>query len=579
MIIKIHKISFVIVVSLIFSFEVSTQDLSPEFLASLPEDVQAEILSTAQQKQDLEAPQYRRPSTFIQKPEPTSSRFGENYFSMMQSTLMPINEPNLDPDYILGFGDVIQLQLVGQKSEITELPILRDGSVNLPDIGKIFLSGISLEQATKIIKSRFESSFVGVDVFITLLNIRDIQVLVSGNAYNPGPYVLNGNSNLFHALSVSGGPSELGSFRKIDLIRNNIVLDSIDLYENFLYGKNSFGPKLRSGDTIFIHPAKNQISISGAIKRPGNYELKQDESIDTLINFANGLRTDADLDFVFLERIKDGKVFQLNISPEEFEAQLLNDGEQVYIRAFPLRNVTISGAVQNPGSYKISEGEGVLELVNRAGGYTKNAYEFGGILLNQEAAQIAEDAKNKLYQDFISSFLETATLSGSNSSDSIAIFMNEIRDTNPSGRIFAEFKIDTLITDPSLNTRLMEGDEIIIPEIVDHIYIFGEVSNQGTSKFTPDKSIEDYISSLGGFSEFADTSSIFVVHPNGMTQSLQRKNVFRDGRGDSVEIYPGSIIFVPREIPNAFRAEILQGYTSILGNLGVTLASISILKD
>ena len=157
--------------------------------------------------------------------------------------------------------------------------------------------------------------------------------------------------------------------------------------------------------------------------------------------------------------------------------------------------------------------------------------------------------------------------------------MNEIRDTNPSGRIFAEFKIDTLITDPSLNTRLMEGDEIIIPEIVDHIYIFGEVSNQGTSKFTPDKSIEDYISSLGGFSEFADTSSIFVVHPNGMTQSLQRKNVFRDGRGDSVEIYPGSIIFVPREIPNAFRAEILQGYTSILGNLGVTLASISILKD
>ena len=236
------------------SFSLFAQDFSPEFLDSLPAEVREEILNSAQKKESLESTQYRRPSTFIQKPDVSSARFGNEYFSMMQSTLMPINEPNLDPNYILGFGDVLQLQLVGQKNEIIEVSLLRDGSITLPNIGKIFLSGLSLQEATKIIKTKFEISFIGVDVFVTLLNIRDIQILVSGNAFNPGPYTLNGNSNLFHALSVSGGPSDLGSFRKIDLIRDDKTLETVDLYENFIFGKNSLGLSLDQAISfLFTH--------------------------------------------------------------------------------------------------------------------------------------------------------------------------------------------------------------------------------------------------------------------------------------------------------------------------------------
>ena len=138
--------------SLFISISLFAQEFSPEFLESLPEDVKDEILINAQKKESLESTQYRRPSTFIRKPSMESSRFGNEYFSMMQSTLMPINEPNLDPNYILGFGDVLQLQFVGQKSEIIEVSLLRDGSISLPDIGKVFLSGLSLQEATKIIK-------------------------------------------------------------------------------------------------------------------------------------------------------------------------------------------------------------------------------------------------------------------------------------------------------------------------------------------------------------------------------------------------------------------------------------------
>lgn len=498
---------------------------------------------------------------------------------MMQSTLMPINEPNLDPNYILGFGDVLQLQFVGQKSEIIEVSLLRDGSISLPDIGKVFLSGLSLQEATKIINTKFEISFIGVDVFVTLLNIRDIQVLVSGNAFNPGPYTLNGNSNLFHALSVSGGPSNLGSFRKIDLIRDNKTIETVDLYENFIFGNNSFGPKLRSGDIIFIHPSQNQVSISGAIKRPGNYELLNTERLDNLIDFANGVRRNADLDSIFIQRIEDGNAIQVKASLKNLEKEILNDEESVYIRSFPFRSVTISGSVENPGSYRLNEGDGILELVNLAGGYTKNAYEFGGVLINKKALEISQKAKDKLYEDFISSFLETSISKSEESLASLSILIDELKNSSASGRISAEFNLEMLKSNPSLNTKLMEGDEIIIPEVVDHIYIFGEIANQGTTNYEVDQNINSYIEKMGGLTQYADRSNIFILHPNGISERISMKNVFRVSRGDKVNIFPGSIIFVPREIPNTFRAEVLQGYTSILGNLGVSLASISVLKD
>ena len=560
------------------SFSLFAQDFSPEFLDSLPAEVREEILNSAQKKESLESTQYRRPSTFIQKPDVSSARFGNEYFSMMQSTLMPINEPNLDPNYILGFGDVLQLQLVGQKNEIIEVSLLRDGSITLPNIGKIFLSGLSLQEATKIIKTKFEISFIGVDVFVTLLNIRDIQILVSGNAFNPGPYTLNGNSNLFHALSVSGGPSDLGSFRKIDLIRDDKTLETVDLYENFIFGKNSFGPKLRSGDIIFIHPSQNLVSISGAIKRPGNYELLNTERLGSLINFANGIRSNADLDSIHIQRINDGKATLVKASPEDFEKEILNDEESVFIRAYPFRSVTISGSVEKPGSYLLNEGDGILELVNLAGGYTENAYEFGGVLLNKEAFEVSQNAKEKLYEDFISSFIENSFSAGGETFESLNIFISELKNSSVSGRINAEFNLEKLKSNPSLNVKLMEGDEIIIPEVVDHIYIFGEIANQGTTSYIANQTLSGYLNNVGGMTDYADGSSIFILHPNGMSERVSRKNVFRENR-DELIIYPGSIIFVPREIPNTFRAEVFQGYASILGNLGVSLASISVLKD
>tara|TARA_B100000963_G_scaffold354038_1_gene369854 strand:+ start:23995 stop:25713 length:1719 start_codon:yes stop_codon:yes gene_type:complete len=554
-----------------------SQDFSPEFLQSLPEDARAELLQSTDKRLADEATQYRRPSTFIKKPREDSDRFGTNYFSMMQSTLMPLNEPNFDPSYILDFGDVIQLQLVGQKNQILEIPILRDGSVNLPDIGKIFLSGMSLEEATKIIKDTYSASFIGVEAFVTLVNIRDIQVMLAGDVYNPGPYILNGNSNLYHALTVSGGPSDLGSYREIYLIRDNKKIQTLDLYEIFIFAEGDFGMRLRSGDTIFVNPSNALVSITGAVKRPGIYELKADETVKDLIRFANGFSPLVDKESIFIERINnEGIIKNIKISENNLDNVFLSDGQSIFVRSFPIREVKISGAVANPGAYKLNEGDGILELINRAGGYNPNAYEFGGILLNLDAKNISSLSRKKLYDSVLKSTTDNA-IAGVDY-DSILMLMDELYKSESNGRVSAEFDIKKIAENPSLNKLLMDGDEVIIPELVDHIYIYGEISNQGTVRYQKGYTSFDYIESQGGFTELADRSSIFILHANGTSQRLKRKNVFRDGLND-IEIYPGSIIFIPRKMPNRFRAESLQAYASILGDLGVSLASISVLKD
>ena len=202
------------------------QDFDESFLKSLPDDVRKGLLEQSDAKDQLEEIQYRRPSTFIKKKENGSIRFGNEIFSMMQSTLMPLNEPNFDGSYVLDYGDVLEIQFIGQKSSITKLSLKRDGSINIPDIGKVFLAGISLDEANEIIKNKINTILIGVEAFVTLVNVRDIQVVLAGNVDNPGPYTLNGNSNIFHALSVAGGPSMQGSFRSIDLIRDCLLYTS-----------------------------------------------------------------------------------------------------------------------------------------------------------------------------------------------------------------------------------------------------------------------------------------------------------------------------------------------------------------
>ena len=568
--------------SLLFIFFLSidsfSQQLDSAFLESLPEDIASDLINRSNKRDALDDTQYRRPSTFIEKPDPTSNRFGAKIFSMMQSSFMPLNEPNFDSSYVLDFGDELTLQLIGQKSKTDKMLINRDGSINVEDIGKLYIAGLTLNDATNLIKAKINQSFIGVEAYVTLTNMRDIQIILAGNVFNPGSYTLNGNSNIFHALSVAGGPSDVGSFRSIDLIRGNQKIETVDLYQTFIYGKPSFNTRLRSGDLVFVNTVQKVIKISGAVMRPGEYELKDDEILSKLFDFSNGINGYADLNNIKLERVLDGRIKAINISNiSQFENIKAKDRDNIYIREFPFRIFTINGAVLNPGTYAMNAGDTMIDVLQKAGGLTKTAYPFGAVYENAEAENINIAAKSLLYQDSLDSILELVKKTGSEVDFTPLIsILSQLKDSKASGRVVVDIT-DNIKSDLIL---IKDGDKLTIPEITNQVYVFGSVYAEGGAKFKSGESANYFIEKMGGLKDNASKSKIYVLYPNGETVSLGlKKNVFVN-QANKVEIYPGSVIFVPEELDSGYSSRLAAtAYASILGNIGVSLASLSVLKD
>lgn len=310
-----------LILLLLFTFISQAQELDQEFLNSLPDDIKKDIekrnsvkstsvnnvyrpylySSKLQRSEELINLKDRLEKDLIELEKRLNSDeklnldndlklYGSDFFNTFQTSFMPINEPNPDSGYILDTGDVLTIQLVGQDDFIEDFIINRDGAINLPNIGKIFIAGLSLGDASKMITYKINEALLGSDVYINLSQIRDINILVSGNAKNPGIYTLNGNSNILHAISSAGGISEFGSLREIKLLRNNEVIETLDLYDLLINGKYNLTKRLRSGDVIFVEAKKIIVTIDGAVNRPGKYEVFQDQKLDSLIKYANGLK-------------------------------------------------------------------------------------------------------------------------------------------------------------------------------------------------------------------------------------------------------------------------------------------------
>ena len=555
-----------------------SQELDEAYLESLPESVRADVLDKIADREVEDSPVYRRPSSMIKKPLDDSKRFGAKIFNMMQTSFMPINEPNFDSSYVLDFGDTLEIQLVGQQNSIDELSIKRDGSINISEIGKVSVAGLTLESASSLIKNKISNAYIGIEAFVTLVNIRDIQVLITGNAYNPGIYTLNGNSNLLHALSMAGGIDENGSYRQIELIRDNVVINSIDLYDIFIHGKSGFGQRLRSGDSILIKPSNKLIAISGAFKRPGVYELTSDEDFSDLFAYGNGFTTSADTNSLRLERLNKDEVEYINISEvKDLSSIKPVAGDRLNVRSYIRKSVTISGAVKTPGTYIVARDDTLLSLIEKAEGYRDDAYPFGGILNNKRTAEINADAVDKLYNTYVQKLISKGDALFA--SESLPFILEELKKSKISGRVMAEFDLDVIRTMPQLDTNLENGDSVIIPSKTQQIYIFGEINNPGTIRYTPGQSIQKYLELSGGALDSADNKNIYVVHPNGELNRISGSSrlSFLDSRGEDILIYPGSVIYIPRKVNSRDPAMVASIWAPIVSALALSITSLSIL--
>ena len=569
-----RKISFILLLLTPF-FYLSAQEFNEAYLESLPEAVREDIKERMDEQKASEKASYRRLSetdSGIKKTPNTDTVFGSQFFNSMQTSFMPISTPNLDDSYVLDFGDVLRIQLLGQQDSIDSYRLERDGSINLPDIGQIKLAGLSLGEASKLIKSKVNQAYIGTDSFISLENIRDVSVLLAGDVFNPGVYTLNGSSNMLHALNVAGGISGFGSYRSIKLIRNEKVIETLDIYDILIEGKSTSKNRLRSGDIIFVDPRINVVTIEGAFKRPFKYELLADENVSDAISYANGITIDADLSNIFLYRILDGEVKAIPIANiSQFNNIVSRDEDRIFVRKNSFRNVKIEGAVIRPGNYKMLEGQNVFDLIEEAGGYTKNAFPAGAIYLNEEAKTINSNAIEKLYDDFIDGIIGTLQSSGGELDIGPLVSLSQqIKDVEPNGRIIVD------LLDDSSEVLVKDQDTLLIPEKNNNIFIYGEVLSEGALLFKRGADLEFYLSEASGLKDQANPQSIFIMYPNGTTKQFNRKRNLFASKSQEIIIEPGSVIYVPKKIDNSLSSRLTaQAYATILGNVSLALASLN----
>jgi protein involved in polysaccharide export with SLBB domain len=290
------------------------------------------------------------------------------------------------------------------------------------------------------------------------------------------------------------------------------------------------------------------------------------------------MKRTADRENISLERILDGTLKTIPIRNEiQFESIKAIDGDLIYIREYPYRNAKISGAVVKPGTYAMASGETLNDLIEKAGGTTENAYLFGGVYLNEDAKAVNKKSAQLLYNLFLDNILSMSEKAVGSGFDLTAVvgLAQELKKSESNGRVVVD-----LLDEDSLNLNyIKDGDELIIPENNNVVYIYGEVSSEGAVMFDSNQDLDFFVNKSGGFKDAADLGSIYVLHPNGESELYSKKrSLFESSPKSEIKIYPGSIIFVPRELDESTpRRLAAQAYISILGNLGIALASLAAL--
>ncbi len=574
----------------------SIEGIDGEFLKSLPESVRGDIVSEMKKsKDDMSDGITKRPSTELSKLKTVqdwekfkkaeyikskSDRYGIRLFNTMQSSFMPLNEPNFGSNYLVDYGDFFHIETYGSsRSEKYKVEVARDGSIVLKDIGKIVVSGLNFEQVTDLIKSKYENSSVGIGVIVNLAEIRDINVLITGGVEFPGIYTLSGNSNILQALNIAGGVRENGSLRDIVIKRQGKEDVSVDLYKAIIFGDISNIPHLMSGDSIHIKPASNLVRAGYGFNETAVFELKDTETIQDLIQFAGGLNIESGNNFLNLVRYEDNDFKTINLNNNEFSEFKIKHLDSVYAYKEQIGYVEITGEVKFPGKYAISSKDRMLDLINRSGGYKSSAYVFGGSLQRDSVKKLEQTFSDKTYSSLITFIASNpSALTGATSGNSFAYILQELKEFNPVGRIITEFDDTALSENLQENIYLNDGDKIHIPPYTPNVYIFGEVGNPGAVIFKEDAKMFDYINQSGGFTRYSSSNFVFVVSPNGETQKVDIGR-FQQLLSQDYEVYPGSVIYVPRHIGKVDGINLYATIAPIFSSLALSIASLNSIND
>ena len=292
--------------------------------------------------------------------------FGYELFSGEPTTFEPSENALVPNTYVVGPGDTFTINLYGKESFNGEVIVDREGRLAIDKLQPVNVAGMQYNEVVELIKQKVEQEMIGVKAFVSMGETRTIRVMVLGEAYKPGAYTIPSLSSITHALFVSGGLSDIGSLRNIQLKRAGKTIQTLDLYDLLIKGDSSNDVILKPGDVVFIPPVGKQVTVSGEVRRPAIFELTGSESMDDLIAMAGGLKAEAYQQKTVIERFTGNSsktILQLDLTKSTEYKPRNGDIIKVPTSSDELDNaVTLLGAVTYPGNYSWQKGDKISRL-------------------------------------------------------------------------------------------------------------------------------------------------------------------------------------------------------------------------
>ncbi|ASZ10687.1 SLBB domain-containing protein [Chitinophaga pendula] len=403
--------------------------------------------------------------------------FGAELFSNKNLTFEPNLRMATPPNYRIASGDEIIVDVYGYSEVQHKLKVTPEGYIRVPYLGPVYVNGLTMKEATDRLTKQLSSIYGGIKsgntyVQVSLGNIRSIRVLLIGEIESPGSYTLPSLASVANALYVSGGPSENGSFRDIQVIRNGTRVATFDLYDFLLNGDLSNNIILQDQDIVKVNPYKTRVELLGEVKRPAIFEAKDNETLQTILNYAGGFTDKSFPGNIRAFRVNNKEREVVNVPAEQIATFHLKSGDQFFVDSILSRfsnRVIISGAVFHPGQYALEPGMTIGDLIRRADGI-------------QEVAALTRGVIRRLQPDF------TPAMISFNVQEAVEGRNNLVLQKEDSVVIFSKLGLRQEY----------------------NVKISGEVNNPGVFNFADSMQLEDLILLAGGLKDAASLKHVEV---------------------------------------------------------------------
>ncbi len=357
---------------LLFTFDSFGQAIDPALLENLSPE-QIELAKSELAKSDFEdktEPKTISESTIKIKRENeidiSDKKFGYSYFSSAPTSISAQGDLPLPNDYKISLNDQFGIILSGSKEAIFNLNVNLDGTILFPELGSISVVGETLEQVKTKLDNLVKQSYIGVQIDVSLKNLSAKKISIVGAVNTPGTYLVNPFTTISSALNYSGGISEIGSLRNINLRRSNGEVFTFDLYDLLINGNRKNDITIESGDVIVVGSADQFVQIKGEVNRPSIYEVIETDSLKDIVNFALGFSPKANTKNIKITKLENDAAIESSANAESMNSSLKNVlSVSVYsITAKEDSNITVLGAVKEPGLYNLTENKTLEELID-----------------------------------------------------------------------------------------------------------------------------------------------------------------------------------------------------------------------